>query len=292
MFIPYPLPNQSNLLLVFVLSLTDIPFSFTAHANDIFVNPILLPEKIKAARFIIVISEYNKQHLHSLVPGQETLDKMHLVHYCIDVQRFSPPSQRPDNDRPIILAVGRLVEKKGLPYLVKACKILADQGRDFQCLIVGGGPQEALLRQIIQENDLSDHVKLVGVVFQENLKDYLDKADIFALPCIIASDQDRDGIPNTLMEAMAMEIATISTTVVGIPELIKDMKTGLLTPPHDEVALAQAIATLLEDKELRRTLGKAGRVKVSKEFEIKKNANRLLDIFRAHLENRSRPITS
>lgn len=280
--------NSTTIALV-ISRLLDIPFSFTAHANDIFVNPILLPEKIKAARFVIVISEYNKRHLHSLVPTQETLDKMHLVRYCIDVERFSPPSQRPDNDRPIILAVARLVEKKGYPYLLRACKILADQGRDFQCLIVGDGPQEPLLRQIIQENDLADYVELVGVVFQEHLKEYLDKADVFALPCIIASDQDRDGIPNTLMESMAMEIPTISTTVVGIPELIQDMKTGMLVPPHDETALAKAIATLLDDRELRRALGRAGRAIVSEEFEIKKNAGRLLNIFRAYLENETQP---
>ena len=276
--------NATTIAMV-VSRLTGASFSFTAHANDIFANPILLPEKIRAARFIIAISEYNRRFLHRIVPSQETFDKTYVVHCGIDVRRFSPPGHRPPNDRPVILAVGRLVEKKGYPHLIKACKILVDRGHDYRCLIVGGGPQEALLRQMIEENDLSGYVSLEGVVFQEDLRDHLGKADVFALPCVVASNQDMDGIPNTLMEAMAMEIPTISTTVSGIPELVEDRKTGLLVPPRDEVSLADAIATLIKDEELRSALGKAGRAKVVEEFEIEKNTNRLLGIFQSYLED-------
>jgi glycosyltransferase involved in cell wall biosynthesis len=278
--------NATTIALV-VSRLTGVSFSFTAHANDIFINPILLPEKIEAARFIIAISEYNRRFLHSIVPSQETFDKTHIVHCGIDVRRFSPPARRSQNDHPIILAVGRLVEKKGHPYLVKACKILVNQGYDFRCLIVGGGPQEPLLRRVIEENDLVSYVSLEGVVFQENLGRYLERADIFALPCVVASNQDMDGIPNTLMEAMAMGIPTISTTVSGIPELIEDGKTGLLVPPRDEVALADAIVTLIEDKELGSALGRVGRAKVVEEFEIEKNTDRLLGIFQSYLGDRT-----
>ena len=282
--------NAATIALV-VSRLTDVTFSFTAHANDIFANPILLPEKIQAARFIIAISEYNRRFLHGIVPKQATLDKTHLVHCGIDIQRFSPSRHRPFTDPPIILAVGRLVEKKGYPYLIKACKILADQGYDFRCLIVGSGPQEDLLQQMIKDDSLSCCVSLEGMAFQENLREYLDRTDVFVLPCVIASDQDMDGIPNTLMEAMAMEIPTISTTISGIPELIEDMKTGLLVPPRDEVSLSKAIATLLDHTELRLALGKAGRTKVIEEFEIKKNADRLLSVFKSclgtdHIESR------
>jgi len=273
--------NATTLALV-VSRLTDVTFSFTAHANDIFVNPILLPEKINEARFIVCISEYNIRFLHNIVPCRETLNKTHLIHCGIDVDHFSPKKQS-CNEQPIILAVGRLVEKKGFPYLIRACKILVDQGYNFQCLIMGGGPQKAQLKKMVEENDLSNHVHLTGVVFQEHLKDYLNKADISVLPCIVASDQDMDGIPNTLMEAMAMEIPSISTNLSGIPELIEDMQTGLLVPPQDEGTLAKAIAMLLDDKELRIVLGRAGRAKVVEEFEIKKNANQLLNVFNKYL---------
>jgi glycosyltransferase involved in cell wall biosynthesis len=278
--------NATTIAMV-VSRLTGATFSFTAHANDIFANPILLPEKIKAARFIIAISEYNIRFLHNVVPSQETLDKTHLVHCGIDIQRFSPPNHRSHADQPVILTVGRLVEKKGYPYLIKACRILADQGYDFRCLIVGGGPQETILKQMIQDNGLSSYVNLLGIVFQEHLRDHFGQADIFVLPCVVGSDQDMDGIPNTLMEAMSMEIPVISTTVSGIPELVEDGKAGFLVPPQDEVSLARAMANLLENEELRSTLGKAGRAKVVAEFEIEKNANSLLNIFKSYLEHGS-----
>lgn len=274
--------NATTVAMV-VARLTDVTFSFTAHANDIFANPILLPEKIKEARFIIAISEYNIQFLYNVVPDPATIAKMHLVHCGIDVQQFSPPVRRSPNGRPIILAVGRLVEKKGYPFLIKACKLLVEQGYQFRCLIVGGGPQEALLKQMIVEQGLANWVSLEGIVFQEHLRDYLNQADIFVLPCVVASDQDMDGIPNTLMEAMAMEIPTISTPLSGIPELIEDHKTGLLAKPGDEVSLAQAIASLLDNEALGPALGKAGRLKVIEEFEIEKNARNLLTVFKSYL---------
>ncbi len=274
--------NATTLAMV-VARLTGKTFSFTAHANDIFANPILLPEKIKEARFIVAISEYNIRFMYNLVPSQEILDKMHLVHCGIDVQKFVPPTQRPSQDCPLILGVGRLVEKKGYPYLIKACKILVERGYNFRCLILGGGPQEARLKQMVQAYNLAETVSLEGIVFQERLKDYLDQAAVFVLPCIVGSDQDMDGIPNTLMEAMAMEIPTISTHISGIPELIEDGQTGLLVPPQDEVVLAEAIVRMLEDQELRQALGRAGRAKVAAEFEIAQNAHRLLCIFKFYL---------
>lgn len=275
---------NATTLAMFVARLNGTTFSFTAHANDIFANPILLPEKVKAAQFIIAISEYNIRFLHNLVPGPDTLDKMHLVHCGIDVQNFSPAPQRPRSERPLILGVGRLVEKKGFPYLIKACRILVDEGHNFRCLILGDGPQAALLKQMVEETGLADYVTLGGVVYQEHLKDYLLEAEIFVMPCIVASDHDMDGIPNTLMEAMAMEIPAISTSVSGIPELIEDMRTGLLVPPNDERSLAKAIATLLEDRELGVALSKAGRARVTAEFEIEKSAARLYTIFQNYLQ--------
>jgi glycosyltransferase involved in cell wall biosynthesis len=280
--------NAATIALV-ISRLTGITYSFTAHANDIFVNPILLPEKIKEAKFIIGISEYNKNFLYNILPTQETLNKIHPVRYGVDVKHFAPPGQRPRGEKPIIFSVARLVEKKGFPYLVKACQLLVERGYDFQCVIAGGGPQEGLLRQMIEENNLSEYVKLVGVVFQEHLRDLFWKADIFVLPCVIAGDQDRDGIPNTLIEAMAMEIPTVSTTVSGIPELIEDGKTGLLAEPRDAESLARAIARLLDDPELRSTLAKAGRAKVIAEFETEKNAQALYRIFASYLQEKPIP---
>jgi glycosyltransferase involved in cell wall biosynthesis len=298
--------NSTTIALI-VARLTGITFSFTAHANDLFVNPILLPEKIRAARFIIAISEYNRAFLYNLVPMQETLQKTHVVHCGIDVDRFSkkhPAGQRPagaslltdGQGQTTIVAVGRLVEKKGYPYLIQACKILAARGIPFRCLIAGSGPQEAFLQQLIDDNGLtgpdgtsgpdkapassasSSYVQLLGRVFQEDLLSLLAQADVFCLPCVVAQDGDMDGIPNTLMEAMAMQIATISTSVSGIPELIKDGKTGLLVPPQDAESLADAIARLIGDQHLRTSLGQAARAHIAEQFEVQNNVRRLVEI--------------
>jgi colanic acid/amylovoran biosynthesis glycosyltransferase len=284
--------NATTLAMI-VARLTGITFSFTAHANDIFANPILLPEKIAAARFIVAISKYNADFLQEIVANNKNLSsklskeqlqaKIEIVRCGIDVDHFSPLAQRPKSGKCTILAVGRLVEKKGYPYLIEACKRLVDKGYEFDCFIIGDGPQSALLTQMIEENDLGHCVHLEGVVFQEGLTDYLIRADIITLPCVVAQNNDMDGIPNSLMEGMAMGIPALSTTISGIPELIEDDKTGLLVPPNDAAALADALAKLMSDPALRERLGAAGRVKVMTEYEIQKNTEQLLEIFRARL---------
>ncbi|MCB0208635.1 MAG: glycosyltransferase [Anaerolineae bacterium] len=275
--------NATTLAMV-ISRLTGTPFSFTAHANDIFANPILLPEKIKAARFIVVISEFNRKFLQTIVPNEPIDEKTHVVHCGIDVDAFAPTALATQNERPFILAVGRLVEKKGYPYLILACKELARQGYQFECSIIGGGPEEEKLQQLIVDNALEEYVRLEGVVFQEQMKDYLSRADICVLPCVVAADNDMDGIPNTLMEAMAMEKPVVSTIVSGIPELIEHGRSGLLVPEKDSNALADALACLLDDEARRVALGKAGRTKVIEEFEIEKNSCTLLKLFQSYTQ--------
>jgi glycosyltransferase involved in cell wall biosynthesis len=279
--------NATTLAMI-VARLTDITYSFTAHANDIFANPILLPQKIAAARFIVAISTYNADFLtefaaqHGLNP-HEVAAKIEVVRCGIDVTHFAPPPTRAPAPKPVILAVGRLVEKKGYPYLIDACKQLGDAGHRFDCIIVGDGPEADALAAQIARHKLEESVHLAGVVFQERLKEYLHKADIIVLPCVVAQDQDMDGIPNSLMEGMAMEIPAVSTTISGIPELIHNDQSGLLVPPNDAEALAEALARLLTDPALRRRLGKAGRAQVVADYAIDKNTRRLLEIFRARL---------
>lgn len=274
--------NSATVALV-IARLLGISFSFTAHANDIYCNPILLKQKIQAAQFIIVISEYNREYLYNIVPKPETAQKMHLVRYGVDVEHFSPAGRQPHNDRPIVLAVSRLAEKKGLPYLIRACKRLVDAGHNFRCLIVGDGPERPLLEQLIGENSLEACVSLEGVVFQEHLKEYLNRADVFVLPCIVASDGDRDGIPNTLIEAMAMGIPTLSTYVSGIPELIEHERTGMIVPEKDDRALAEALGRLLDDEPLRLKLGRAGRQRIEQEYALDKNVEALKTVFEQYL---------
>jgi len=273
--------NATTIAMV-VSQLTGIPFSFTAHANDLFLNSILLPENIEAAAFIVAVSDYNKRFIESIVPSPRTTAKIHVVHCGIDVTAYNPPRHRAAKEMFTILTAAQLTEKKGHLYLIKACRFLADLGYPFRCIIAGDGPEADRLQQMVRECRLEDCIVFIGPYFQEQIRDYLHQADIAVLPCVVARNQDMDRIPNTLMEAMAIPV--IYTTVSGIPELIEDMKTGLLVPPKDDIGLANAIILLIKDKALRETLGKAGRVKVVEEFEINKNVDTLIHIFQANIK--------
>jgi glycosyltransferase involved in cell wall biosynthesis len=263
-----------------ISKLIGISFSFTAHANDIFADQILLKEKIYSAKFIITISNFNKRFLNRIIPQHNTSSKIHIVRCGIDTLKFSASKVCTVKHKPIILSIGRLVEKKGYPYLIKACKILVDKNIDFQCIIIGDGPQKNYLKKLIGVNHLSQFVTLAGVIFQEKIINFLNKIDIFVLPCIQSADNDMDGIPVVLMEAMAMKIPVISTHISGIPELIKNMETGLLVPPKNEKALAEGIKFLKENIDLRKKLGDAGRKWVIENYEITKNTDKLYEVYK------------
>jgi colanic acid/amylovoran biosynthesis glycosyltransferase len=269
--------NAATLALI-ISRMLDISFSFTAH-NTFFTDRVILKEKLKAAKFILAISEHSRDFLLRFLPAENLGDKFHIVHCGVSPDDFRPPAHRAKNERPFIFSLSQLVERKGFPVLLEACKILSQRGYDFQCLIAGDGPQRPLLERLVAEYQITDRVQLIGAIFQEQLADYLTGADIFVLPCLTASNGDRDGIPVVLMEAMAMEIPTISTYVSGIPELIEDGQSGLLVGEKDAAALADAVQRLLEDETLRQRLGKGGRQKIVHEFNIHRNAAQLADLF-------------
>jgi colanic acid/amylovoran biosynthesis glycosyltransferase len=273
--------NAASIALV-VSRLLDISFSFTAH-NIFFINRILLKEKIREARFIVAISEFSRRFLIDLVPGEDVGDKIHIVHCGVSPEDFSPPNPRIENDIPHLLFVAQLAERKGVPVLVEACRILVDRGIKFRCVIIGDGPQKEFLDQLVERYALQEVVELKGAVFQEDLRDYLDRTDAFVLPCITASNGDMDGVPVSLMEAMAMEIPTVSTRVSGIPELIEDGVSGLLVAEKDELALANALQRLIEDKALRVRLGENGRHKVIREFNNHQSTTQLATLFAGYL---------
>ena len=273
--------NAASIALV-LSRLLGISFSFTAH-NIFFTDRLLLKEKVQEARFIVAISEFTKQFLISLVPKQDLADKIHIVHCGLSLDDFAPPDSKPQNDIPLLLFVAQLCPRKGAPILVEACGILAERGVVFRCVIVGDGPQRALVEQLIEQHGLQKVIELAGAVPQEHLKKYLDQADVFVLPCITASDGDMDGIPVSLMEAMAMEIPSVSTQVSGIPELIENGQSGLLSPEKDAAALAGALQRLLADKTLRAKLGKNGRQKIVQEFNIQANVAQLATLFQRYL---------
>jgi colanic acid/amylovoran biosynthesis glycosyltransferase len=275
--------NAATVALV-AARLLKITFSFTAH-NILFRDRLILREKIREAKFIAAISEYTRQFLVHTISDDRFKDKIHLIHCGLEPDKFRPPETKPANRIPIILSIAQLTEKKGIAVLLEACKILAEEGHPFHCLIVGDGPQRAQLERLIDEWNLAGSLRLEGRVFQEQLKGYLEKADIFVLPCIVAPDGDRDGIPVSLMEAMAMEVPCVSTFVSGIPELIENGESGILVEEKNPAALADALKRLLADEELRKKLGERGRARVLQEFDVQKNACKLKRLFEHQIHN-------
>jgi glycosyltransferase involved in cell wall biosynthesis len=256
--------------------LHNIPYSATAHATDIYVNPIMLPEKISQARFIATCTQYNKDYLTTAV-GPEISRKVHRIYHGLDMSHYHPNHQ--PTEKPLLISVGQLKEKKGFGYLLKACHLLKERGYEFDCQIVGEGPLrddlEAQIRQLGLEND----VTLCGALPHQAVIDKYKQSSLFALPCVVQADGERDGIPNVILEALAMELPVVSTRHSGIPEVIEDGENGLLVPPETEIPLVDALAQLLDDPKLRQKLGSKGRTTIMRSFSVESNVEKLLKEF-------------
>jgi glycosyltransferase involved in cell wall biosynthesis len=246
------------------------PYSLSIHAGpDIFVNPILLRAKIMGARHVATCTLYNKSHIESIV-GQDLGDKISYIHHGLDLTKYDP-SPSSAYDRPLILSVGQLADRKGFVPLIKACHDLKAQGYDLVCHIVGRGPQHQELEDLIDQLSLRETVVLCGALPHEKVIEKYKQAAMFVLPCIKSRDGNMDGIPNVLPEAMAMRVPVVSTFVSAIPELVKDRENGLLVPSNDHAALVSAMVRLLDAPALRARLGENGRRSVIDTFDVERN---------------------
>jgi glycosyltransferase involved in cell wall biosynthesis len=199
-----------------------------------------------------------------------------LVHHGVDVAAFQPAARAPSAPRvPVVVSVGRLVEKKGHFDLLHACRSVRDRGVEFICRIYGDGPLRASLVSEAAALGLSDQVSFVGSCTQREIASALPCADLFALTPIVTDEGDRDGIPNVILEAMACGVPVVATCAGGIPEAVIDGETGMLAPPGAVPAIADAMTQLLTDADLRRRLGRAARESAVHDFDSNANARRL-----------------
>ena len=252
----------------------NLPFSFTAHAHDIFVNDHLVAQKLERAAFGVTISEFNREYLaETISPTAWTC--MRIVHCGVSPADFA---FRPDGREPhVIVAVGRLDEIKGFVHLVDACALLAQRGVAFDCRIVGEGPLRGILQQRIDDAGIEQRVRLLGALPQEGVRQELSKAAVFVLPSVVTSLGDRDGIPVALIEAMAVGLPVVSTRVSGIPELVVDGQTGLLADPGDASGLAVAIQRVLANPDATKLMVSQARIKVEEDFDVAREALKLYD---------------
>ncbi|HEX6640963.1 MAG TPA: glycosyltransferase family 4 protein [Thermoanaerobaculia bacterium] len=254
-------------LALIVSKFSNITYSITAHAHDIQVFRNLLDWKIAEARFVRTCTEFNRRLLEQLYPN-ETRGKMVVIHYGVDPELYVDTTRRAVPARPRILCVASHRPYKGLPYLIEACRILRDEGHTFDCNLVGTGPMRDELANMIRDRNLEDCVHLLGAQPEAEVARLLKETTFFVLPSIIQKDGTMEGMPNALIEAMATGRAVISTTIAGIPELIEHGSTGLLVPPEDSVALADAIRQMLVDPERTRRMGERGRQHIVEQYSI------------------------
>jgi glycosyltransferase involved in cell wall biosynthesis len=269
-------------------TITGIPFSFTGHAKDIYspsLNPAgLLRRKLAAARFAVTCTEANRRHLAALAPGAA----VHRVYHGLNadfsrlVARNGCPPALGEQLR--LLAVGRLVPKKGFDVLLRACALVAAERADVELDIAGeSGEQEPELRPLVEEVGLGGRVRFRGALGQSELFDLYRRTSVLCAPSRVLSDGDRDGIPNVLVEAMACGLPVVATSISGIPELVEDGVNGLLVSPDDPHELAAAILRIAADPELARRLGSGGRVTVAERFDGERLAADLVRLFRTEV---------
>ncbi|MFL6519886.1 MAG: glycosyltransferase family 4 protein [Chthoniobacterales bacterium] len=255
-----------------------IPYSFTAHANDIFAPRdfvVSLVKLIANAAAVVTVSDYAVRLLQEQFPDNAA--KIHRVYNGVDFSRFTPTDF--GSEPPAIVSIGRLIEKKGFSDLISACVSLHARGRRFTCRIIGEGPLEESLRAQIAANDLEKSVELMGPQSQAEIAAQLAHATVFVLPCTREADGGMDNLPTVIMEAMAAGLPVISTPLGGIPEMIDDGVNGELVPERDPAALAVAIERLLEDRQRARSLGIRGREIAQEKFSIETSAKQLREIF-------------
>lgn len=297
--------HDPALIALLTQMLTGISFSFTAHARDLVqIPPRALVERIERATTMLTCSGTNIDYVDEVVPAPLRA-KVRLIHHGVNLDGFQPlvlrqgdneagrqaddqaPASLPpglpvsieDQEVPLILSVGRLVEKKGFPDLIDACARLRESGRRLRLAIYGEGPLEPELAEQIGRLGLGDSVVLAGACSQQELIPVLQRADLFALASFVTDDGDRDGIPNVLVEAMACGLPVVSTAVAGIPELVRHDANGLLVPPRDVAALAGALEALLGDAARRRRMGAEARRTVVAQFDLRAAARQIAGLF-------------
>ncbi|MHC1785289.1 MAG: glycosyltransferase family 4 protein [Anaerolineaceae bacterium] len=259
--------------------LTGISYSVTVHAHDIFESKPMLAVKLKDAKLVIAISKFNRDYLINYL-GTWIGEKIHVIHCGIRPENYLSisPKAHPEGVLKVI-HIGTLEPYKGQKYLVEACRLLKQKNVAVHVQIIGMGSEKAVIEELIKNNDLNMRVILSGPKTQEEIAALLPNAHCYAQPSIITSNGTMEGIPVALMEAMSCGLPVIATNISGIPELVENGKSGLLIPPADANALADALEKVFRDYTSAQEMGRRAREKVQDDFDLKKNVTELGSLF-------------
>jgi len=273
--------NHPAVAALIIHRLTGIPYSFTAHGSDLHKDKRMLDKKVAASAFAVTVSNFNKGEMLKAC-GERQRDKIHVIRCGIDPEVFLPTEQQKNGKALFrIICVGSFEEVKGHKYLVEACRRLREAGIDFVCDLIGDGPVREQVAKQIAELDLNDNVIIHGSLKRQKVAEMMRAADVKVLASVPTAEGKREGVPVVIMEAMATCLPVISTQLSGIPELVDDGRTGILVPPGDADGLFLALQKLYENPSLRRSLGRAGREKVLREFNLRLNVINLANLFAA-----------
>ena len=283
-----PWGNLSAFVVLLAARMAGVSYSVQARAStDLYRNRSRsgLAEIFAHAKFIVTNSDFNRAFIEQTVPERVSVP-IDVVYEGLDLARFVPAPTRASAGDPLrILGVGRLSEEKGFEHLLRGLALIRQRGRAFRCVIVGGADKvpsdgcDRALADLCRRLGLEDAVRFTGALpFDRVLQEYA-QADVFVMPSVVACDGGRDVTPNALIEAMAMQLAVIATKMTAIPEIVEDRISGILVPPRNPPALAQALLELGGNAALARELGVKARRRVEERFDIRKNARRYLELF-------------
>ncbi len=274
--------HYASTVALFVARIFPVTYSITIHGPAEFddVRGSYLADKVARARFVCAISFYGRSQLMK-ASQPRYWDKLEVNSLGVDCTRFLPSRHRQDQSPFEVLCVATLTPSKGLPLLITAVESLVRQGRSIHLRLVGDGPDRQDLESAIARSGLEGHVTLEGKCNQDRVLAFYGETDLFVLASFA------EGIPVVLMEAMATELPCIATWITGIPELIRHGIDGWLVPPADEEQLADTIAKLMDDPELRRKLGRSARIRVQEKYDLERNTERLAEIYRRRLASSS-----
>lgn len=257
--------------------LTDVPFSFTAHASgDIYIYSPLLFDKIRSAKDLITISGYNKRYLQSICNYEIDMEKIHIVTNGVEVPEKIDDKR--SNDIPVIVMSAGFVSFKGHGTLIKALDILVKQGDDFVCYLIGDGPLLNTISKLTNQYGLSDRVKFPGSQPLSEVVNYLKMADIFVFPAEVGINGARDGMPTAITEALSYGLPIVSTPVSGITDQVNDGVNGYLVAERNECSLANKLSVLINDKKLRIEMGRASYNLALEKFQLNDNIKKLASI--------------